>query len=179
MGATNFHSENNIAIFAIEVEEADAGESVRDTEEYARELLAENKSIKVYDGDDRDTTENSNYPSHVFASVMGATEMGYSRNYIVVQLITRSGYNAGANLDYVSRVHCAYDGDYYDMDEINNVQRATAMGGDISATEIKRLESQARRLENIVAKAFTKITTPVVVKGIFSNGEAVYEKLGN
>lgn len=104
----------------------------------------------VIDGVTKDTYEGQrSYPGTIIFSVPVYGKLGLYRE---IDVVVRSGYYSGLNLDYII-------GDLVDYED-----------------ERKTLETKVGRVCRKLVKEFKKYGTELKVAGRFSNGEAVYEK---
>lgn len=98
----------------------------------------------------------------------GATGLVYDTQHlgkwsITYTVVLLSGYYGGVNLDLVIDVYDETTGDRYstaDRDEL-----------DVLPTYAQKILT---RKTGVIEKALAKVTTPLHVVGVFSNGEAVY-----
>lgn len=100
-------------------------------------------------------TDDRSYPGSIlWEKVYEDDAAEYDYGYKVLQVIIRSGYYVGANLDY--RI---IDDDYREREE-----------------DVEDIEKKIRKDEKKVRKILKKYGTELICRGTFSNGEAVYEK---
>lgn len=169
MATSNFNSINSRGIFVNYESDEDgadefASEHIEYSQEYIIDLLKEQGLNVSEQNGDMDNGE-------IFASVT-AKGISTDQNHIIVYLTQKYGYYSGANVDYSMRVFCAHDWEEYWLEDsipLNDNK-------DISATAVKRLESQARELERKISKVLKASTTVLRRVATFSNGESVYER---
>lgn len=146
--------------------------------EYMKERLAESKFYSDGGKDDNDR----NFHGRSMGYLGKEKLYGDVRIEVRIQLMLRSGYYEGANLDY-NDAEIRIDG--YDAGDISDVSEGfDYASSNLNAGLRKILAAKAAKwaeasLEEIVQEAerlFTELTTPLVVTARFSNGETWYQK---
>lgn len=80
---------------------------------------------------------------------------------ITINLIVRGGYYGGINLDWGVEIEDTSEGDSFEWGEAK-----------ISDTADNYIHKQIEKIE----KTYRNFTEPLICLGVFSNGEAVYER---
>jgi len=150
MSTPNFYNKNASKIFASECKEE------WDFDDLLENVRSELKGARELDESDGDR----NYPATIF------TEFDIRQgNWIAtINLTARSGYYGGVNLDWEAEIENEKEYGSYELGEIK-----------IPASLQARIDSKVRQVE----KVYKIYTTPLICRGVFSNGEAVYEKAKN
>lgn len=180
MSAPNFYSEAG-TVFAIETNDNDDDDFiVNDVKENVFSTLEANQKISVQDADRYDSDRN--YGGHIFADVE-LCKTHNPRIYPQLEVIMRSGYYSGVNLDYSIKIY-SESGESFEVEDIDN---DTIMGElvylndrrpsdlQVHAT-LRELNNEVEKLKQYVEAVYTDLTTPLIRVATFSNGEAVYEK---
>lgn len=172
MSAPNFYSRNTSAIYAVDDEQA---EYIDDIKANVLEQLRAD-GLDVDDIDALSTDDNSTYGGWCFGLVTGNYGKN-NTNYPAIELVTRGGYYSGLNLDYV--ITYMVDNEEYAEEYLEGAYVYDGRTGDykdISKTEVKRLQANARKLCKKIDKAMAANTNSLRKVAQFSNGEAVYER---
>jgi len=149
MSTPNFHNRKASRIFASECEhEFDYEDLI---------LNVQSALPKATPADRSEPDSLRSYEGQVFAEI----ERIIGKWGITISLIVRGGYYGGLNLDWRVDITDQYEGDNFEWGE-----------DAISATADNYIQKQIAKIEKI----FAQFTTPLICVGIFSNGEAVYEK---
>ena len=148
MSTPNFYNRNASKIFASEY-----GEEV-DFDDLTGNVLCELKGVREVD-----RWDNNSYEAKTFG------EMYIEKNkwLITICLDIRSGYYSGVNLDWHVEAEDLTTGDSYEWEEGEVFLPAYMV--EIIRRKIKQIE-----------KVYAIYTTPLICLGVFSTGEAVYEK---
>jgi len=147
MSTPNFYNKNASKIFASECQEEYDYDDLIDN---VRCALKESKQISEGDND-------RNYPATKFAEI----DIESGKWLATIYLTSRSGYYSGLNLDWEIEILDQSEGDSYDYGDVK-----------ISNTLQNLIDDKIRKIE----KVYAEFTTPLICRGVFSNGEAVYEK---
>lgn len=194
MGTNNFYSSGK-TIFAVLMDYEDEvfdenGEPTGETEmrsceeweyqdlkDYTIELMEQSKFSYSEDGS---FNNNRNFEGTLIGSLKAEKWFGDVEVEVRVNLILRSGYYEGANLDYEVEY---YAGSGYD-DTINfsyEFESHSDMSKGLQIIQTRNAEKWAERiteeLTEEVEKIYTRVSTPYRKLGSFSNGEGVYEKI--
>ena len=174
MSAQNFYNKNASRIFANECEEEWDYEDLKSNlnSELAK-LETDNLYIDCY-ADERHNGDR-NYGGLILGTL--SIEKEYSQMDVSVTLtpVIRSGYYGGVNLDWEMEYHIEGDphDDIDDIDwEAHFPNRPFMYEGWVTTF----LEESADKLKTKVEKVFADYSTPLNRVGVFSNGEAIYEK---
>jgi len=145
MSTPNFRNVNASKIYAVRlINEFDYDDLVDN-------LQAEFQSyVDSFDND-------RNYPGRIISDIQ-ATKGKWD---ITINIIVRSAYYDGVNLDWEVQIRDNRDGDYFEWGEDETPRYVN----DYIEAKIKKVE-----------KIFKDYSTPLICRCIFSNGEAVYEK---
>ena len=145
MSTANFVKKNASKYYAVETEEDyQYGDLVMN-------LQTEFKSEKDLWDSDR------NYGGHIIAQV----EKEFGKWAVEFDIIIRSGYYAGVNLDWECRI-------------IDVEERTENYLGEIKLP--KRIQSWIDNRIKKIEKVFADYSTPLICTARFSNGEAMYAK---
>lgn len=150
MSTPNFKNKHASRVFASECQE-----------EYDYSDLLDNvrSELKHFNKQERFNNER-NYPGEIFAEY----NIESGKFMASINLIARGGYYSGVNLDWEVEIENQQTGDSFEMGEDK-----------ISATLQNLIDSKIRQVE----KVYKTYTTPLICRGVFSNGEAIYEKAKN
>lgn len=144
MATSNFSSKAG-TIYAIE-DTGDEFTSTKELTEYARELIEADQKIDFVEQDETDGDRN--YTGTCWGSIMFKTTEGrkYGDLFAETALYIRSGYYSGANLDYETRVYNCYDGEYYELDELDDETIGAAMATlrKVSDKQLAKLTAEKR-----------------------------------
>jgi hypothetical protein len=170
MATGNFHNVNASKIFAAEIQEDFEYEDLKDNVK---------SELGLTDYRAKDESELRSYPSSVLGSLR---EQKHYNNFTVtvqVDVIARSGYYSGCNLDW----QLTYDVDGWDVDSTEDfpyyIERAT--GFSVKNAERHALwaerwaKKKADEMTSLVEEKFGQLTEPLVVVARFSNGETIYQ----
>lgn len=146
MSTPNFNKKNASKYYAVELQD-----------EYDYDVLKENLHFEFQDT--ADFWEN-NGEGKVVAQIVKC----FNNWEITFNIIIRSGYYDGANLDWDVIVKDTRDYTEYYYGDYEEKELPQCVNNWITS-KIKKVE-----------KIFAQYSTPLVCKGIFSNGEAIYEK---
>lgn len=147
MSTPNFKNKNASKIFSTELEDYDSYDS----------LLADIRSDLLTANEIKKTDDDRNYPGTKFAEI----EIKSGKWLATIYLIARSGYYSGINLDWEIEILDQTEGDSYDYGDVK-----------ISNTLQNLIDAKIKRIENV----YSRYTIPLICLGVFSNGEAVYQK---
>ncbi len=185
MSTANFHNKNAGRIYACETEDEFDSEdlignirsALRSAAEYPRQ-----KAIADF-GEVTDSWESDglrSYPGRIIACVESETKSYQDFDVsLSAEIIVRSGYYTGVNLDYDLCFHV--DGEEVEKDSLEEACANSALPGTRRAYLLalaqkwldRTLESFTKSIEGI----FSEYSTPLRVVATFSNGEALYEKV--
>ncbi len=164
MSTSNFYSVCG-KYFVVEVsEEEEELQSLEDVEN----VIIEELGNKLYTVEEDKDDGLRNYEGHIFGSIRKYFKVfdkelwDYVDLEVCINLICRSGYFCGYNLDYSVDIY--YDGS---SDVDYNL---------LSKTNAKKLNSFVRKATKAVEEVYRKYTTEYYCRAILSNGEAIYEK---
>ena len=149
MSTPNFYNRNASKIFSSEC-----------AEDWDVDDLIDDVKCGLKNATEVDRWENNglrSYGGKIFAEINKT--MG--KWAITINIIMRDGYYGGVNLDWSVEIKDLTEGDNFERGE-----------GKISNTAESYIDNQIAKIE----KVFTDYTTPLICLGVFSNGEAVYEK---
>jgi hypothetical protein len=150
MSTPNFYNKNASRVFASECQE-----------EFDYNDLLDNvrSELKYFNKQERPDNDRS-YPGTIFAEY----NIESGKFMASINLIARSGYYSGVNLDWEVEIENQKTGDSFEMGEDK-----------ISATLQNLIDRKIKQIE----KVYKIYTTPLICLGVFSNGEAIYEKAKN
>jgi|688.fasta_scaffold274757_2 hypothetical protein len=196
MGTNNFYS-NARTIFAVLMNYEDEifdenGEPTGETEmrsceewdyddlkDHAIELMEQSKFSY---SDSGNFSNNRNFEGTLLGSLNVDKYFGDVLIEVRINAVIRSGYYEGANLDYEVEY---YSGCGQWEDSINfgyDFENHSDMSRGLQVIQTKNAERWAEKiteeLEEELEKIFTQLSTPYNKVGQFSNGEAVYQKVG-
>lgn len=152
MSTPNFYNKNASRIFASECEDE------IDFNDLLTNVLSEIKGAREVDRWDN----NRNYEAKTF----GEVEIEKNKWRIIIGLDVRNGYYSGVNLDWRVEAEDLTTGDSDEWEE-----------GAVFLPAY--MEAIIRRKIKQIEKVYSEYTTPLICLGVFSNGEAVYEKAKN
>ena len=162
MSTSNFSNNNASKIFAVEL-----------ADEWSYDDLKENIKCELDLVEDNfiETNENRSYPSNS----LGYIEKFFNGYSVRLYILIRSGYYSGANLDWELQYRSF--GDYYSeyedlVDEVKGSEFTESEKSDI----LTKFMVRSGKLITKAEKVFESYSTPLNCVGIFSNGEAVYER---
>jgi hypothetical protein len=195
MGTNNFYSSGK-TIFAVLMDYEDEvfdenGEPTGEKEmvapdqddsdnlkDWVKELF--NEQTKFSFSEDGSFNNNRNFEGTLMGSLKAEKWFGDINVEVRVNLILRSGYYEGANLDYEVEYYAGSD---YD-DTINfsyEFESHSDMSKGLQVIQTKNAERWAEKIKEElteeVEKIYTRVSTPYRKLGSFSNGEGVYEKI--
>jgi len=150
MSTPNFYKKNASKYFANEIE------NDFDFDDLTDNVRSEIKNAEPVDRWEKDGLRS--YEGKIFAEI----NKTIGKWIITIELIARGGYYGGANLDWNVEIvdnNSGYDFGWNDEK--------------ISGTADYYINKQIEKIE----KVYSEYTTPLICVGVFSNGEAVYEKL--
>jgi hypothetical protein len=198
MGTSNFYNKNASKVYAFCISYEDDvldenGESTgkkeirqpeeydwQDSVDYFRELLSEHKGY-----DKKDSWEKNglrSYCGKVIGIIKEQKTFGDMDVIVAIEIISRSGYYEGSNLDW-NLSYCYYN-DFDDSFNEDDVKSDFVYYSDMNAglatiqakNACKWMEKTAESLVRFTEEVFEKCTTPLVVSARFSNGETWYQK---
>jgi len=147
MSTPNFYNKNASKVFANECEED------IDYDDLKLNLQSE------LEGDDIDDYDNErSYPGAKIKRI----EKDFGKWNVIIEAVVRSGYYSGVNLDWEATVEEVEDW----CNELNYDHEA------IPRYIRDFIDRKIRKIE----KVFKDNSTPLICRGVFSNGEAIYEK---
>ena len=202
MSTGNFYNKNASKIYAglMNYEDDEAGENGDETvtrscdeddvqmlSDYIDELCEELKKNKKYNyyPDGKSWDNNRNFEGRIMGEVSVSKDFGDIGVDVSLQMIMRSGYYEGGNLDWELTILVAGSGEY---DEEGLTDKAIAEDFEYNSRMPKGMQViQARNaikwvmgakdlLIRDVEEIFTKVSMPLVVTARFSNGETMYAK---
>lgn len=184
MSTPNFYNKNADFIYACEFTDDFAYD---DLLEYLRQSFrsaASNPKVKpIADFEEaQDTWEpdyNRSYPVRIIAWVSSETRRyQHCEVFLSANIIVRSGYYAGANLDYEIAFHI--DGTEYQEDDLDEVCLYSELPGTRRAYQLalakKWFDRMYGRFTDAIEEVFAGFSTPLRLVARASNGEAIYEK---
>lgn len=150
MSTPNFKNENASKVFSSECKN-----------DFDYDDLISNVRSELKDYTDAETFDNDrSYPGRVFAE----RDINFSTKWIIeIQLIIRSGYYGGMNLDWEIWAR--------DCNEDDKIDYAND-GESLPKSLRTRIQAEIKKIE----KVYAVNTPPLICLGVFSNGEAVYKK---
>lgn len=146
MSTPNFYNKNASRVFASEPQE-----------EFEYNDLLDNVIYELHLERISESDNDRNYPALRFAKI----ELESGKWQAIIYLISRDAYYSGMNLDWEIEIIDQDEGDSYEYKEIEIPHALQSL-----------IDSNIIKIE----KAYAKFTTPLICRGVFSNGEAVYEK---
>lgn len=147
MSTPNFYNKNASKIFASECQEQ------FDYDNLIGNVRSELKGAREISKSDNDR----NYPATKFAEL----EVKTGKWIANIFLTSRAGYYSGLNLDWEVEIEDINEGSSFELGEDK-----------IPSTLQNLIDAKIKKIE----KVYADYTTPLICRGIFSNGEAVYEK---
>jgi hypothetical protein len=157
MSTSNFANKNASKVFAVELADEWSYDDLKDNLRHELDLTEDNFN---------ETNENRSYPSQS----VGYIEKFFNGFSVRLYVIIRSGYSSGVNLDWETQFRGYYD--YYDdFEDFKDFEV-----GKIDSEIIDTLEGSEIQLVTETEKVFELYSTPLNCVGVFSNGEAIYEK---
>jgi len=175
MGTSNFYNENASKIYAMQLEDdLDYDFLVEDLT-----LLAMGKFKNDFETCDK-YEENGLYsfPGNIIGRIYENFENENGNILVIVNIIIRSGYYSGVNLDY--SIELNYE-NYNDRWEDMDLQDQEAFNCDDDFRKLKALTIYKKSIawleKNIKAleAIYQQIATPLSVIATFSNGETIYK----
>lgn len=178
MSTCNFHNRHAKHIYAIEIEnEFDYDDVMHNAQYLLEEAVAKKKEIIFSRHDEWDNHALRSYDSKIFAEftyVCPETDASFD-----MRMLLTNGYYSGVNLDY-----------YFDCEGSGHSDIAEALDEyeyflktyypEMEESEVNKLkkvaENKMNEMTDIAEAVFAKMSTPLNCVGVFSNGEAVYEK---
>lgn len=172
MATSNFHNVNASNIFACSLETEFDYEDLKDNLNYEFK-----NNPDWYDGNKSDPNELRSFPSHVLGSLTKDFSYKDFSLEVWVSPVIRSGYYAGANLDW--NAHYFIDGDEI---EIDNVEVELGYLNNFTPAKIKRYaplilkkaEKLRDELVSVTEEIFSNYSDKLGVTARFSNGETLY-----
>lgn len=140
MSTPNYYS-NAGTVYAIDGDDAEHDFLIDDTQCYIIEQLRE-WNLDVTNAEYYD--DRGSYGGRVFASVELPTA---SRDlYPVAELIIRSGYYAGANIDFNLGVYNSFTGETLELDELDDdiIAQSSLECRDVTTRQFKKYQKQGR-----------------------------------
>lgn len=189
MSTANFYTKNTGYTYACDIEDDFAYDDLIEELRFAFRSVAEDprqKAIACFE-EVYDTWESSglrSYPGRVIAWV--ESERKSYRDFdafLSAHIIVRSGYYAGANLDYDLRF--LLDGEEIseelEEDDIDEVCLCSELPGTRRAYRLalarKWFDRACGPFTDAIEAIFTRYSTPLRLAARLSNGEAFYEKV--
>jgi len=176
MGTCNFHNKNASRIFASECEEEFDYEDL--VSNIQCELGAKFGNDFIIEDEYEDGLRS--FPGKIIGEIQFDSkyyELPELEIIPKVQVIIRSGYYAGVNLDWEMKIETNQ------YDEFDNIEDIEVINGSTGKEYPRHTEWAKNWCNKIIPKAIEKIektfeefTTPLNCIGVFSNGEAIYEK---
>lgn len=159
MGTSNFHNKNASKIFAVEVEE-----------DYEYDDLVFNLQVEILeqDGYNDDRYSNKALPSFPAKIIGGYQTVIDDYIDIVFEIVIRSGYYKGVNIDYELYIEPPYE-TYESFEDFNRCS-----GACLDTKE--KVEKEVLRMTDLFEKIAEKYSTPLKVVAVANNGETFYEK---
>jgi hypothetical protein len=184
MSTTNFYNKNADFIYACELEDDFAYDDLLEDLRQVFRSAATNPKVKaIADFEEtRDTREsdyNRNYPGRIIAWVWSETKRYQDFEVVLsANIIVRSGYFSGVNLDYEIGFHI--DGEEHQEDDLDEVCLYSELPGTRRAYQLalaKRwFDRHYARFTDAIEAIFRQHATPLQLVARASNGEAFYEK---
>jgi len=171
MATNNFHNVNASKIFACEIEE-----------DYEYDDLVLNLSssfdhlnFEEFDPNYSPSDELRSFPARTLGRVTSPIKIyGGLHVYAEVEIIIRSGYYAGVNLDWKINYIC--DDKHDSVEDIDFEWLFENKHNNYKSWITSFLENQANMLVEEVERIYEEYTTPLRTIAVASNGEAFYEK---
>lgn len=155
MSTPNFYNKNASKIFACEVSEDFDYDALIGNLQYDKRLGG-NPTKNAWESD-----YDRSYPGRVVNQ--NVKQIG---NWLVsINTIVRSAYYSGVNIDW----------EYIVENERKNYFSNNELFDDVPKGVRKYLDKEIKKME----KVFAEYSTPLICRAIFSNGEAIYERIKN
>jgi len=172
MSTPNFHNENGKYVYAID----DDGENT--DWDLIEEMIEEELRTKGFEIQKDKWLGDRNYNGKILGEkIVWDKKEIYS---YCLKAIIRSGYYSGANLDWELDWIDVYNNEYDEINIADILISADFIETPLTEKQAEAIEQKLRASadEDIekLEKLYSKLSTPLVCRGIFSNGEAVYEK---
>lgn len=148
MSTPNFYKCNASKYFASECEEDFEYQDLKDN---IKSALPQARPVEKFEN-------NRSYGGLIFAEI----DKTIGKWAITISLIARSGYYSGLNLDWKIEIEDLINGESFEHGEDK-----------VSNTAENYIQKQIEKIEKIYAE----YTTPLNCVAIFSNGEAIYERV--
>jgi hypothetical protein len=200
MGTSNFYSRMTSKVFALippdnEIDE-ETGEEIEDSNDwwyyYTKEDIIEQfKEASTDFEPDGKTYEDGlrSFPGVILGTIRTCKRFELVDAEMKVDIILRSGYYEGCNLDYsdieydVSGGNFNYDTvpDIKDLrDDMESYLYIPEEESESIATDVKKyFEEERDRIVTLIEDVFERCSTPLNVVAQFSNGETIYAKANN
>ena len=177
MSAPNFYNVNASRVFAIDAENEFEYDDLKDNIFYGlQSVFGERNVIRRNESEDGWCS----YPGTVVASILGKTkhyEIPEADVEVFFNIIVRSGYYAGGNVDWDIVIEVAGE-EYDNIEEVNFEYCGLTKKQERQYAEYakKFIRGEIERMLPMVEKVFEENTISLNCIGVFSNGEAIYEK---
>jgi hypothetical protein len=181
MSTPNFHNKNASRIFAVRVEEHYELDPILEDIQRA----GEERFDCWVDDSATDSSALRSYPS----TIIGYAEL--IRSYkefdvrVILEAVVRSGYYGDANLDWNLKVEGGWDvWEYEGFDRAESILRDDLEQAGLSRKAaikkagqmVRWVEESSDKMIKTMEKIFAEHSQPLVCRGVFSNGEAIYEE---
>lgn len=178
MSTPNFANNNASKYFVLEIE---------DDFEYdmQKECIQDYLSEHGYEQmDSRPHNENRSYPAVIIAQKSMEKSFGDYTIEVIISVLIRSGYYAGVNLDWEIEIATPYD-NFHDeipekdwiIDEFENEEYSRGFGTIQSKNVLNFIDKAIIKLSEETEEHLGKLTETYVRTALFSNGEAMYQKV--
>lgn len=193
MSAPNFKLKNSSKYFVIDniEDETDYDMLVEDLQEHFKNVINNDIDVEIYNN--IDNNNDRNYPGLQFAEINKELDIDELNGFLVnicFNLVLRSGYYSGVNLDFdynivLENEEC--DNIDYFSDVIDNFFSNNFDEFDEDEDEYilnnRRLEienniiEEYKNLVSLIENEYSKLSEEYIKTAQFSNGEAIYEKV--
>ena len=179
----NFSNKNASKVFAvlgnqydedgnhIWPEEFDIDEAIVYYREQLKELPFDYFEMDVWDN-------NRSYPARCIAELYSSKQYGDIEFTITVSCMIRSAYYDGANLDW----EVEYGENYDDLEYAIEAELSFSESMNKGMQELQKdnirtwAENKTSEMIEAIEKIYEQASTPLRCVGVFSNGEAIYER---
>jgi hypothetical protein len=178
MSTPNFANRNASKYFVLEIEDDFEYDMQKEDIQY---YLSEHGYEEM---DSRPHDDNRSYPSVIIAQKSVEKYFGDFSVEIIINVLIRSGYYAGVNLDWEIEIETPYD-KYNDeipekdwiIDQFEDEGYSRGFGTIQSKNVLNFIDKTIIQLSEETEEHLGKLTETYVRTALFSNGEAIYEKV--
>jgi len=174
MATGNFYNRNANSIFAIEIENDWDYDDLKDN---LKSIFKNNHLYSWFSKDDVEPNYNRSYPGTLLGTLYEDVDVSGLKANINVDIIIRSGYYSGVNLDWDLEIEVGYD----TLQSVDDITIDMICEDEFERQYFesfkKECENVKERMIEYIEKVYSENSIALGVTARFSNGETIYHKL--